>query len=193
VAREDAPPFGSVAIRHQHDNGGDRSSDRTRDTADEQAERCVSDNRAEARRRYSNPPGEASDQVGRLRQLLQLVAANTPDMGAEAPKQLQRRLRAHQVSELVALYDTGSNVSELAKRYGCHRDTVSKLLDRAGASCRQRGVPPDRVQNAIRAYVDGASLATIGAELSVDPMTVARMLRANGVQIRPRPGWPRGA
>ncbi|HLN06806.1 MAG TPA: hypothetical protein VK217_11045 [Acidimicrobiales bacterium] len=66
------------------------------------------------------------------------------------------------------------------------------MLDRAGAPRRQSGVPPERVQDAIEAYVGGASLATIGAELSVHPTTVARTLRANGVQIRPRPVWPRG-
>ncbi|HYA67997.1 MAG TPA: hypothetical protein VED63_04610 [Acidimicrobiales bacterium] len=113
-------------------------------------------------------------------------------MGNESGKQFQRRLRAHEVGELVALHDTGSNLSELAARFGCHRDTVSKLLDRAGASRRRRGIPSNRVQDAIDTYVAGASLATIGTALSVHPTTVARALRAHGVEVRPRPGWLRG-
>ncbi|MGO9197287.1 MAG: hypothetical protein ACLQK4_09180 [Acidimicrobiales bacterium] len=108
------------------------------------------------------------------------------------PRQVRRRLRAEEVSELVACYLAGAEVDELAERYGCHRDTVSKVLDRAGTPRRKLGVPPDRVQDAIDAYVGGASLVTIGAQLSVHPTSVARTLRVNGIQIRPRPGWPRG-
>ena len=144
----------------------------------------------EETRCISNPPDQACDQVERLRRLLQVAAAGTPDMSTESPKQFQRRLRPHEVGELVARYDAGSNLSELAERCGCHRDTVSKLLDRAGASRRQRGIRSDRVNDAIDAYVAGAALAAVGAQLSADPTTVARTLRANGVQIRPRRGWP---
>ena len=59
----------------------------------------------EVRRRYSNPPDHACDRVERLRRLLDVAAATALDTGGEAPKQLQRRLRAHEVSELVACYE----------------------------------------------------------------------------------------
>jgi len=74
----------------------------------------------EVRRRYSNPPDQARDQVERLRRLLDMVATMPPDNEIAVPIQLHRRLREEEAGKLVAGYLSGTEVGELAERYGCH-------------------------------------------------------------------------
>ena len=43
------------------------------------------------------------------------------------PKQVQRRLKPDEVSELVSAYRAGEKVSELAARFGIHLDACVRL------------------------------------------------------------------
>jgi len=104
-------------------------------------------------------------------------------------RRVQHRLRSDEVEELLTRYRTGGRVGELATIFGVHRDTVSEILDRQGVPRQQRRIPPELVQDVVAAYRSGSSLATIGAEMSGDPGTVALTLRKAGVQPRPRRGW----
>lgn len=74
-------------------------------------------------------------------------------------------------------------MTQLATLLGIHRDTVSEILDRQGIARRHRGIPPELVGEVIASYRSGSSLATIGAEMSVDPGTVALSLRKAGVPL----------
>lgn len=127
---------------------------------------------------YSN----LRDQGERLQVLLDL----TPDGagGAPKPKQVQRRLRPHEIAELVVAYQSGATLQELAGRYRVRRDTVSLLLERAGVPRRYRRLNPADVEGAVRLYRSGQSLATIGKQLRVEPSTVRDYLVRTMVVMR---------
>jgi Mn-dependent DtxR family transcriptional regulator len=104
-------------------------------------------------------------------------------------RQVQHRLSADEVDDLVRQYQADAKVGELADRFGIHRDTVSEILNRHSVARRHRGIPPELLGELIASYRSGSSLATIGEELSVDPGTVALALRKSGITLRPRRGW----
>jgi hypothetical protein len=56
---------------------------------------------------------------------------------------------------------------------------------------RRRGLSPDQVDDAIRLYDSGWSLARIGDHLSINPTTVLNRLRAHGIPTRDTHGRPR--
>ena len=60
------------------------------------------------------------------------------------PVQRQRRLERPEQEELVARYQGGDLMSELARRYGIHRRTVSAILKRHGVPTRAQDWPRSR-------------------------------------------------
>ena len=65
------------------------------------------------------------------------------------------------------------------------------LLDRHGVQVRRRGLSPEDVDDAIRRYEAGWSLARIGEHLNVDPTIVLSRLRERSVPTRDTHGRPR--
>jgi DNA-directed RNA polymerase specialized sigma24 family protein len=118
-----------------------------------------------------------------------MVPKGAPKVNLQTRRQAQRRLRPAETQELAAAYLEGHTVYELAHQFRIHRDTVSKLLDRAEVPRRDRSVQGDLRDRVIKAYEDGVSLAAIGAEIDRSPTTVRRVLTEAGVTLRPRPGW----
>lgn len=53
----------------------------------------------------------------------------------------------------------------------------------------ERKLTNEDVEEAVRRYGAGESLATVGIALNVDAATVRRELHRAGVTIRPRRGW----
>jgi DNA-binding NarL/FixJ family response regulator len=135
--------------------------------------------------RYSNH----SDQVERIQDILEMVPSGLQRAPLRPPKQVHRRLSPTEVDDLVTQYQAGETVKYLAARHNIHRYTVSSILDRQHVPRRRSGIPSERLHEVVSAYLAGASLAVIGAEMFVDPATVSRALRQAGVSIRPRRGW----
>jgi DNA-binding transcriptional ArsR family regulator len=105
------------------------------------------------------------------------------------PIQVQHRLDPSRVAELVASYQDGATIDDLAERFGVHRTTVMAHLDRSGVKRRQRGIEAASLPGAIRLYEAGWSLARVGERLGVDGETVRTTLRKAGVPIRARRGY----
>jgi DNA-binding LacI/PurR family transcriptional regulator len=55
-----------------------------------------------------------------------------------------------------------STTYELASRFGFHRVTVSKFLNREGVSIRIASLTADQVNEAIKFYCSGLSLVDVG-------------------------------
>ena len=134
----------------------------------------------EVMRRYSNPPGMASE----LGELLEgPPPRNTSDMEtAPALVQSQRRLRLHDVARLVADYFAGATIDNLAAAYGVNRTTVNAHLDRAGAArpVRRGKLSERQVRQAGRAHRDGVRITELAVELGVSEETLRRALRRVG-------------
>lgn len=128
-------------------------------------------------------------------QYLQHVAANLP--GQDAPPvereprptpKVARRLKDHEVKELVAAYEAGSTLRQLAERFKIERRTVSNILKRQGVSTRWRRLSEADVDKAEHLYAQGWSTARIADLFKVDPETVRLRLRKRGAQMRD-PHW----
>jgi DNA-binding MarR family transcriptional regulator len=89
-----------------------------------------------------------------------------------------------EVEELIKAYERKASIKELAARFGVHRLTVTALLLRHGVELRRAGLTPDEVSAAALLYRHGWSLARLGSRFGVDPSTVWRALRAEGMGMR---------
>lgn len=107
-----------------------------------------------------------------------------------SPRQRQRRLSPAQSADLVAGYEAGSTLRELAARFQVHRTTALDHVKRAGVALHsEHGKWDDAtLTEATTLYERGDSLATIGRRYGVNAKTVAFRLRAGGIQLRPRRG-----
>jgi hypothetical protein len=97
---------------------------------------------------------------------------------------MQRRLKPEQVDQLVAEYQTGESMLYLAKRWQMHRTTVADHLRRAGVAVRERGIPADRLGEAIKLYADGWSCKRLADHFDCDDETVRQTLKRAGVKLR---------
>ena len=67
------------------------------------------------------------------------------EFGELAVRQLQQKQKHFSDEEIIILteeYQNGKTLLELAKQYGCHRDTVSRMLKKHGVKVRGKGVRP---------------------------------------------------
>jgi lambda repressor-like predicted transcriptional regulator len=97
----------------------------------------------------------------------------------------QRHVEGAEVEAIVAAYQGGTSMHELAAQYDLHRHTIAAVLDRAGIGKRPRRLfVASHLEQARQLYVDGWSLMRIGKTLGFDDRTVGRHLNAAGVQLR---------
>jgi hypothetical protein len=99
-------------------------------------------------------------------------------------RQIQRRLIAEQIEQLVHEYEDGDNMTVLAARWGLHRTTVAGHLRRAGVTLRRQGVPVERLDEAARLYAAGWSCQRLAECYGCDAETVRQALRHAGVVLR---------
>jgi len=101
-----------------------------------------------------------------------------------------RRLTPSQIEDVVAGYQSGRSLNDLAQEFGIHHRTVAGHLERLGVARRVNltKMSPADVRFVAISYRAGESLATVGKVLNVDASTVQRALKRAGVMIRQRPG-----
>jgi DNA-binding CsgD family transcriptional regulator len=73
---------------------------------------------------------------------------------------------------------------ELADRWGLHRTTVAGHLRRAGVALRRRGIPTERLTEAISLYGEGWSCQRLAERFGCDDETVRQALKRTGVTLR---------
>jgi DNA-binding transcriptional regulator LsrR (DeoR family) len=98
-------------------------------------------------------------------------------------RQAQRRLAPAELERLIAEYEAGARVGELAKVYELHRTTVAKHVARAG---KTRPIMTEaQIDEAVLLYRDGWTLHNLGQRLGVADQTIRRALVERAVTIRP--------
>jgi transposase-like protein len=102
------------------------------------------------------------------------------------------RLGDDEVDQLVEGYLQGSSIRELAARFECHRETVSKWLTSRGVEMRHLRLTPERIDKAQRLYESGLSLTDGGKAIRADLSAVRRHLMRRGVKMRDSRGRPHG-
>lgn len=95
------------------------------------------------------------------------------------------------MQQLIEGYQAGATVYELGDQFGIERRTVSAILHRHGVPMRRRGLSGEQIDDAVRLYNQGWSLARIGARMDVAAGTVRQRLHERGVTMRDTQGQPR--
>jgi transposase-like protein len=97
----------------------------------------------------------------------------------------KRNFTEAEIQSLVTNYrDNGLTVYQLADKYGCHRNTISKVLRQNGVEVTIRKLNEERLKQAIELYGAGWSLREIGRELDVTKSTVRVALVKAEVEMR---------
>ena len=117
----------------------------------------------------------------------------TTPIGPRPVRQLQgqRRLKANEISDLIAQHEAGKSVRELTVEFGINRETVLEHLKRAGVARRPsvRKLTDTQVLEASQRYQDGLSLTKVPYEFAVDAGTIRREFTKAGIPVRPRRSW----
>ena len=98
-------------------------------------------------------------------------------------RQVQRRLAAAELEALIAEYEAGARVGELAKVYELHRATVARHVGRAGKT--RPVMTEEQIDEAVGLYREGWTLHNLGQRLGVAHQTIRRVLVERAVTIRP--------
>lgn len=136
----------------------------------------------------SDPSNKAQRLIGTWKDPGSLTHRGKPRVTRPSPVEEQHRLQPKEVAELVAAWQGGASQKELVVFYHISRSTLMEHLRRAKVPPR-RALRPEDIQEAVRLYSQGWSLAKLGEKFDVAGATVATALRAAGVSIRPRRGW----
>ncbi len=107
--------------------------------------------------------------------------------------QKQKWLQPEEVDELVDAYTSGLTVYEIAKRFKCHRTTVSGHLKARGVEMRRTPMTEADVDRAAELYESGLSFAKVGQMLGRDGETIRQRLIERGARIRDSHGRVRNA
>lgn len=84
------------------------------------------------------------------------------------------------------LYESGVSMLELSRRFGAHRHTVARHLERAGIEVRaQKKMTPELLDRARALYEAGHTLAEVGELLGLEASTIGKALKRAGVGLRP--------
>ncbi len=109
-----------------------------------------------------------------------------PDPAVAAEIRECRMLSPNEVAELVEAYRYGAEMNELSRRYGVHRHTVDRHLERAGVAKRPMvKMTAARVEQAKELYGQGLSTNEIGKQFGISGSTVWKALKRAGVRTRP--------
>ena len=100
--------------------------------------------------------------------------------------QTQKRLDPDQIARLIAEYEAGSPVNDLAVTYGLNRSTVLHHLKRQGVPRRRSRLTIADVEKIVGLYAYGESVERIALELRIGATTVRRALVKAGVELRRR-------
>ena len=110
---------------------------------------------------------------------------------ATNPRIHKRRLTSDEINAIVAKYRAGMSTNQLKDEHHLGKDTISALLRANGVAMRRQGLTAEQAREAAGLYRAGRSLKWIGQHFGgISPTTIARVLRAQGVSLRPRPGRP---
>lgn len=98
----------------------------------------------------------------------------------------QTRLRPSRRAELVADYAAGMPVQVISAKYGVHRATIPKFVQREGISVRTSVLSAEEQARAASLYESGMTLMEVGSRFGVSQQSARRAVAAEGVKIRPR-------
>lgn len=116
----------------------------------------------------------------------------------------RRKIQPDMEVDVVALYRDGLSMRSIAKKYSCSVNSVSSVLHKHDVPIRKQGhIPvysrnPSFFKDILRLRDKGLSFSEIAEELGCGTSTVGKILKANGISVRPgnsgplSPNWQGG-
>ena len=127
-----------------------------------------------------------------LRKLIQQATTRSPLLCQDGPlPRLKRYLSTNDLADIAQRYESGSTTKQIATDCGISKTRVATVLREQGVTIRRQGLDAEQIDEAVRLYAGGMSLAQIGEYLGVDHGTVWRQLRKRGVKMRDTHGRER--
>lgn len=127
----------------------------------------------------SYPCVEQAARAYRDLNLTGVVATPGPIAGRRA-----RQLNDTELRRLIARYQSGATVYDLAREFGISRGTAAQRLKTAGVQMRNAPLSDNEISSAIELYGTGLSVAAVGRNLGRDHAAIWRALTAAGVELR---------
>ena len=126
--------------------------------------------------------------------LIPEVVAKDPSEGREqfnniitTLRQHPKRLGSKAVEEVINKYGSGISTYQLGKEYGCNRQTISAILKRNNVMPTNRKAQRKfQIEDLICLYNEKKTIAEIARIYEVDPSTILKVLKENGVKMRNR-------
>jgi hypothetical protein len=112
--------------------------------------------------------------------------ANRSTTAARPPRQVQTRLAGAEIAQLIAAYQVGTKINQLATDFGINRNTVSSILRRSGVGPLQRGLSADGIAQVVCCTSQAGPLSVSGASSDCTAETVRQALSRSGVAQRPQ-------
>lgn len=87
-------------------------------------------------------------------------------------------------TRIVDRYRSGERVIDIAQALSVDKVTVIEHLNRAEVERRPRGMSEGQVDEAVRLYASGLSLARVGERLGFSARTIRTMILRRGIKTR---------
>jgi uncharacterized protein (DUF433 family) len=128
--------------------------------------------------------GVSSNMRKAFQALSSRLRANRTVVAVRSERQVQTRLTDAEVARLIAAYQAGAKINQLAIDFAINRNTVSSTLHSSDAAPPRRGLSGDDIAEAALLCLAGWSLAGIGNQFNCTAETVRQALHRTGVQRR---------
>ena len=101
-------------------------------------------------------------------------------------EQSQKRLTDEEIGLICSAYRSGKSTYQLAREFGCHRNTISNALKSKGIEVTKKSKLD--VVDVATLYEQGYATQEIADKYNVGPQVILRCLKAEGIKIRGRWG-----
>ena len=102
-----------------------------------------------------------------------------------AIEKVQNSVTPQMAVDMVARYEAGASIREVAAAFNVHRETAARHLRASGTQLGKAGLTEEQAARAEVLYLSGQTLAQVGEKFGVSQGTVGRCLRERDVELRP--------
>ena len=117
----------------------------------------------------------------------QIMVSEFGDLKATDIRKPQKKLTDEEIKSAIEDYRKGLTTYQLAEKYGCHRQTITRCLKKHDVDITKCKATKKLNQNTVvEMYANMFTSERIAKHFKVHPQAIIRCLRANDVKIRSR-------
>lgn len=165
----------------------DRAAEKARAAEERAAERAAEKARIAQERVASREAAKAGRTAARRRPVRRTSSRTSPASGRSPGRGGPQRM-VLPAEAIVAAYNSGQTLAQIAQAHGCSGPTIGRLLEERGIKRRGAPVPrdPELLEQIRRLYVDEAlTQAEVAARIGYSTKIVQNVLGELGIEPRP--------